>query len=140
MAEITQWNADQLLEKARLISLAYVDHLDDKFRSQFSSVTYPWPNKTRRRNGETVESPRDIVDTSVLRESQTVQLNDNGGTFTWDPPEGYAAGVFTGRAYGTAAKARNWIKPVLDKEPFAVFFSREWQRAAAVRSGARVTY
>jgi hypothetical protein len=37
-------------------------------------ANYYWPRKTKRKSGEIVKSPRDIVDTGLLMESQSVEL------------------------------------------------------------------
>jgi hypothetical protein len=44
--------------------------LDSEFADKISSIEYDWPNTTRRRNGQVVTSPRDIIDTGELDSSQ----------------------------------------------------------------------
>jgi hypothetical protein len=142
MADILRWNDDQLLEKAKLIAYAYVDLLADETRSQISQKVYEWGGATKRRNGQLIKEGerRDVVDTGALRESQTVELNDQGGKITWDPPEGYAAKRFRGTGYGERGRPADWITPVLDKNPFPAYFIREWQRAAPIGGGGTTTY
>lgn len=46
----------------------------DRFKEMISSERWQWDGITHRRNGETVGSPRNIVDTRELLESQTLEL------------------------------------------------------------------
>jgi phage gpG-like protein len=48
-----------------------------------SSAVWAWPNQTKRQNGSTVGSPRDIVDTGYLRSSLSQTLSHNATTSTF---------------------------------------------------------
>lgn len=137
MPKLVTWNDDLLLEKARGIALAYVDKVADETRSQLGQKTWPWGGFTKRRNGEIVGKTRNVLDTGVLRESQTVELKANGGRIIWDPPEGYAAQRFRGTGYGPNGRPADWITPVLEKYPFPVYFQREWSRFSVGRSAGQ---
>ena len=41
---------------------------------EISSKVWDWPGKTKRKNGEIAGSPRDIVDTGELRNSQSLRF------------------------------------------------------------------
>lgn len=88
----------------RATDLAWAEELeqiDDAFEAAISDERYEWPNQTRRKNGQTVGSPRDIVDTGSLRDSQyrntitpeitefgwtksNPELNHNGGMSSYN--------------------------------------------------------
>jgi hypothetical protein len=46
-----------------------------EFRNAISDEIYYWPNVTRRSNGETVFSPRDIRDTDTFYNSQSMRIS-----------------------------------------------------------------
>ena len=54
--------------------------LDRQFTEEIQTVEWGWPGTTKRKNGNTVSSPRDIIDTGDLMRSQQNQKIDN---FTW---------------------------------------------------------
>lgn len=63
----------------------------------FNHDTYFWPNRTRRTNGETVSSPRNVVDSGELRDSwQLVHVSGTEMGIEWEAP--YALEVFKGGA------------------------------------------
>ncbi|MGK7899083.1 MAG: hypothetical protein AB4372_37065 [Xenococcus sp. (in: cyanobacteria)] len=47
-----------------------IDYAGDLMQENLEAVRYNWPRRTRRRNGQTVFSPRDAVDTRELYHSQ----------------------------------------------------------------------
>lgn len=55
------------------------NRLDDAFRLAIESPIWDWPRSTKRSNGETVFTPRDIVDQGTLRDSQSFRLEVNLG-------------------------------------------------------------
>jgi len=61
---------DDLGESLRQTAIAY----DRKMAELINTKVWDWPNETRRRNGETAKSPRDIVDTKALAGSQTLRF------------------------------------------------------------------
>ena len=54
--------------------LHIVDILSTQCIHEMQEATYYWPRETKRKSGEIVGSPRDIVDTGRLMESQSVEL------------------------------------------------------------------
>ena len=143
------WDTAQLAARVPQIIRAYGDVMDRQLKEEIKAVQFDWPRKTRRRNGSTVYSPRDIVDTGNFLRSQRREYPDATTLkFTWDAKSKggfmYAGLILTGyvltgkradgSAYSIAMPPRNWIKPALDKYPLNEFFIREWRRLA--RTGA----
>jgi hypothetical protein len=140
---LVSWNADRLMRRVpRRILEDYGDVLGPQLQDEIQKEQFKWPNETRRRNGRLVSSPRDIVDTSEFLNSQTApQVSEEGATVTmrigWTAP--YAADIFNGvvgddfvNYAGTLqttdpAKARDWIKPALDAQPFDRYFIQRWK-------------
>ena len=93
--------------------------------SSLRSTTWMWPNTTIRNNGEIVDSPRNIVDTSALMFSQKVVLKEfkrkSQMKISYHVP--YAAIVHYGgviRPYGNRFAnaaiypARPWVQAILE--------------------------
>jgi hypothetical protein len=96
---------------------AAMDWADADFDQQLSNVQWDWkgPDQfTRRKNGEIVSEPRNVVDTGELLQSkQRVRTDRNAEEFQWTAP--HAGGVhdgYVGRG-GTANPARPWTEPTL---------------------------
>ena len=64
------WNDVQLKLRIPTILRAYGDVMDQQLKEEIKAVQFPWPRETRRRNGSTVGSPRDIVDLGTFLRSQ----------------------------------------------------------------------
>lgn len=133
--ELKGWNAAQLKLRIPQIIRSYGDVLDAQLKQEIQSVRFDWPRQTRRRNGSTVGSPRDIVDTGNFIRSQRRDYPDATTLrFSWDAKSDngfmYAGLILTGytTSKGTPVPGRNWIKPALDKFPLNDFFVREWRR------------
>lgn len=135
--ELKGWNATQLKLRIPTIIRAYGDVMDAQLKEEIKAVQFPWTDrKTRRRNGSTVGSPRDIVDTGNFLRSQRRDYPDATTLrFTWNAKSDrgfmYAGIILTGGSvgrYSTPIPPRNWIKPALDKHPLNEFFIREWRR------------
>lgn len=82
-----------------------MDWADEDFKNEIETVKWPangsWPNETQRRNGDTVGSPRDIVDMGGLRDSQKRENQTEFTTdFVWTGGDGkeYALEVHDGYA------------------------------------------
>lgn len=135
--ELKGWNAAQLKLRIPTIIRAYGDVLDTQLKEEIKTVQFSWPRQTRRRNGSTVGSPRDIVDTGNFLRSQRRDYPDATTLrFTWDAKSDkgfmYAGIILTGytTSKGTPVPGRNWIKPALDKFPLNEFFIRKWRQLA----------
>jgi hypothetical protein len=130
---LDSFRSDDLIRRLPKILTDYSAALDQALKAEIKTERYPWPGVTVRRNGETVSSPRDIVDTGAfLRSQRRRRVNITTVRFEW----GGSGGVtYAGFIYqGIPAKnfpARDWIKPALEAEPIAPFFAREWARLAA---------
>jgi hypothetical protein len=130
---LDSFRSDDLIRRLPKILSDYGAVLDKALKSEVQRVQYPWPGVTVRRNGETVSSPRDIVDTGAfLRSQRRRRISVTTIRFEW----GGSGGVtYAGFIYqGIPAKnypARDWITPALKAEPIAPFFAREWARLAA---------
>ena len=133
--KLTGWNAPQLKLRIPQILTAYGTALDQQLKTEIQTSQFSWPRTTKRRNNQTVSSPRDIVDLGGLLRSQkrdrptATQLR-----FIWDvlSKDGfpYAPLILTGytTSRGTVVPPRNWIKPALDAVPLEQFFAKEWRK------------
>jgi hypothetical protein len=118
--------------------------LNGRFQAAIGSKVWSWPRQTVRSNGRSVSSPRTIVDTGVLRQSNNFQMNGYEGTFRWTT--NYASFVHEGatiKPYGNQkAKSvylppRPWTSAVLGTEQvsgvepydFAARFKDVWLKA-----------
>jgi hypothetical protein len=93
---------------------SYADELSQRFRELIESPIFAWPNVTRRRNGQTVATPRDIVDRGDFRDSQRLEFpNPSLARFVWDIH--YAIYVYFGwtTVLGTVLPGRDWITPAV---------------------------
>jgi hypothetical protein len=94
-----------------------MDWADNDFDQQMASSKWDWnENQTRRKNGQLVGSPRDIIDTGdLLQSKERVQVNRSTVDFIWrdDVAELVHDGGTTKN--GGAYPARPWTEPVLDE-------------------------
>lgn len=95
--------------------------IDNLLRDQFNKAVYSWPQTTERLNGDTVGSPRDIVDTGATRDSQKM-LWENRFTvrWEWDSP---AAIIYEGRIDTDKYPARPFIDDALSNAPALNYIS-----------------
>jgi len=96
-----------------------MDWADKDFDQQMASEKWPltedWPNITRRKNGEVVGSPRDIIDTGALLQSKKRDpISSSITEFIWedDAAESVHDGMVT--KAGKRLPARPWTEPTLD--------------------------
>ena len=91
-----------------------VPELDRQFTEEIQTVECEWPRKTKRKNGTTVNTPRDIVDTGDLMRSQQNQKIDNF-TWRWVWDVEYSSVVHNGAVFkgGGNYPARPWTKTAL---------------------------
>lgn len=93
-----------------------MDWADADFDQQMASEKWDWPNKTRRKNGQIVGSPRDIIDTGALLQSKRrEQVSNSVVEFIWD--DEVAEGVHDGMVTKSNKRlpARPWTEPTLDE-------------------------
>ncbi|MFZ9998766.1 MAG: hypothetical protein ACO3HP_03920 [Candidatus Nanopelagicaceae bacterium] len=96
-----------------------MDWADNDFDQQISSEKWNWKGadfETKRKNGQTVTEPRDIIDTSALLNSKQRQDVASSITeFEWTAP--YAEGVhdgYTDRRSGEKNPPRPWTEPTIE--------------------------
>jgi hypothetical protein len=127
---LTNLRTEDLIRRVLKILTDYGKVLDQQLKEEIKTERYPWPGETRRRNGTTVGSPRDIVDTGAfLRSQRRRRINIATIRFEWGGSGGvtYAGYIYQGIP-GKAYPARDWIKPALEALPIGPFFTREWRR------------
>jgi hypothetical protein len=93
-----------------------VDAFAEQCQIEITSDKWDWPRTTHRQNGEVVESPRSIVDTGELRDSQQEPeyLDDNTAVIEWTSD--HAKKVLLGEVEnGFLKPGRNWIESALDE-------------------------
>ena len=133
--KLTGWNANQLKLRVPQILTTYGKVLGDQLKEEIQTPQFNWPRATKRRNGQTVTSPRDIVDLGgLLRSQRRDRPSATELRYTWEPKSSsgfmYAGLILTGytTSKGTVVPGRNWIKPALDKQPLEKFFAEQWRR------------
>jgi hypothetical protein len=99
------------------------NELDSQFTKEINSKKWDWPNETKRKNGQTVTAPRDIVDLGKLRSSQTRQQKGRYRVdWIWDVD--YSVVVHNGASLkgGGKIKARPWTNTAEDQvKPLGYF-------------------
>lgn len=140
---ITRWRGDRILAKVPRILNEYGPRIGFQLQQEISKEQYEWRTKTKqgglivtdRKNGQSVTTPRDIVDTGTLLNSQTpAQVSGNRLRIVWTAP--YSRTVLEGqylvkRFNGTyIAPGRDWITPALKEEPLLPFLVERWQKLA----------
>jgi hypothetical protein len=66
-----------------------MDWAEQDFQSEIAENKWRWPNKTIRQNGQSVGSPRNIIDTGNLLQSQSREsLGVDHTAFTWTGQSG----------------------------------------------------
>lgn len=137
--KLTGWNANQLKLRVPQILTSYGKVLGDQLKEEIQTQQFAWPRSTKRRNGQTVSSPRDIVDLGgLLRSQRRDRPSATQLRFTWEPKSSngfmYAGLILTGytTSKGTVVPGRNWIKPALDKQPLEKFFAEQWRRLDSI--------
>lgn len=138
--QITQWRAERIVAKVPRILTEYGPVIGFQLQQEISKDVYAWPTQTRqggaivtnRVNGP-VTTPRDIVDTGTLLNSQTTpQVEGNTLTIAWSAP--YSLAVLQGgyvivRSNGSyIAPGRDWITPALRERPLLPFLAERWQQ------------
>lgn len=138
--KLTGWNAPQLRLRIPQILTTYGKVLDQQLKEEIKTVQFSWPRKTKRRNGQEVGSPRDIVDLGgFLRSQRRDRPSATELRFTWDAKSDkgfpYAPLILTGYTTdkGTLVPGRNWIKPALQAVPLERYFADEWKKLATLK-------
>lgn len=133
------WDLKKLSGRIDQILENYGPYISFQLQEEISKEQFQYtddsgkPVITARNNGQVVGSPRDIVDTGRLLNSQTTPDIKKGVlTIRWNAPYskavltgGYVVGA-QGRSY--VAKPRDWITPALREQPFKPFVLRQWRQ------------
>lgn len=124
---LTDWNDQTIRARVPAILGAYADRLGTQFKEEIRAAQYDWPRETRRRNGSTAGSPRDIVDTGAFLRSQ-VRRRDSPTQirFIWGNSSVTYAGYILNGIPERNYPPRDWITPALEKHPMDRFFSQYW--------------
>ncbi len=124
---LTGWNANQLKLRVPQILGKYQTVLDQQLKAEIQSPQFGWPRETKRRNGATVSSPRDIVDLGGFLRSQRRSFDGRTTiTFTWDAKSKGGFAYTTSK--GTLVPGRNWIKPALENASLDTYFADQWRK------------
>jgi hypothetical protein len=94
-----------------------MDWADADFDQQMTSEKWKWnDNQTRRKNGQIVGSPRDIVDTGdLLQSKQRNIISRNVTEFIWTDDVAEAVHDGARSKSGESLPARPWTEPTLDE-------------------------
>ena len=94
-----------------------MDWADNDFDAQITRSEWDWKGpdgRTRRRNGQVVTQPRNIVDTGELLSSKTrTQVNRNTVDFTWTAEHAELVHDGADAVNGEEYPARAWTEPTL---------------------------
>lgn len=103
-------NATQLNNAVNNAFDAAIEELSDAYDEALFIDIWEWDRTTVRRNGETVDSPRNAVDTEELINSKVILRKGNKARFEWEAP--HAAIVHDGatRKDSTEMPARPWTR------------------------------
>lgn len=97
--------------------------MNGRFQAAIGAKVWQWPRQTVRSNGRSVGSPRTIVDTGLLRQSNSFGVSNYQAVFRWTT--NYASFVHEGatiRPYGNPKAQlvnlppRPWTSAVLGTE------------------------
>ena len=105
---------------------ATVRELEKELTNAIESAVYFWPNETQRQNGQTVSSPRDIVDQGTFRDSQIARkITLRRWEIAWEVA--YAVVILLGfqGVAGNSQPGRDWIGYALSNIDLARVFSDE---------------
>lgn len=86
--------------------------MNGRFQAAIGSKVWQWPRPTVRSNGRAVNSPRTIVDTGLLRQSNVFGINGYEAVFRWTT--NYASFVHEGAMvfpYGDTSRQRVYTPP-----------------------------
>lgn len=86
--------------------------LNGRFQDAIGTKAWEWPRPTVRSDGKEVTSPRNIVDTGSLRQSNTFGIERYEAVFRWTA--NYASFVHEGAMifpYGDKRRKRVWTPP-----------------------------
>jgi hypothetical protein len=118
-AQVAEYGGNELRQLRGINGRTFeraMDWADADFDQQMASEKWDWPNETRRKNGQIVNSPRDIIDTGALPQSKRrEQISNSVVEFIWD--DEVAEGVHDGMVTKSNKRlpSRPWTEPTLDE-------------------------
>lgn len=126
------WQGKNIAARIPNLMADYRKILDRQLKEDIQTPQFSWTGReTKRRNGTTVGSPRDIVDTGAFLRSQRAETQSSIGsttiTFSWgNDGVNYAGYILRGTT--AAYPPRDWIRKALDKQPLDQFLLQNWRR------------
>ena len=104
------------------------DRFGDALDNAMDARIYEWDTTTVRKSGETVGSPRNIVDTGYLKNSRYDVSKLNQRDYIY--PADYARDVLEGYIdeWGNSKPGRNWVKVAVESEDWAEVYREEWNQ------------
>ena len=130
--DITAWNGPQLANRVERALINCRPVFDKQLKEEIQEPQFTWTGRlTKRKNGATVGSPRDIVDTGAFLRSQRAETRgSNKGNeivFSWGNSQvNYAGYILDGT--GPNYPGRDWIAKALEHQPFERVFAAEWAK------------
>lgn len=124
---VENWNPDLIRARLARILGEYRPVLAEQLKTEIRSPQFAWPRTTRRQNGSTVGSPRNIVDTGAFLASQRDYRPDPLTlVYAWGGPGGvtYAGRILRGE--GARYPSRDWISIALRRQPLIPFIQARW--------------
>jgi hypothetical protein len=121
MADV-RFDKDRIIKAAQRAFAQTATDLDAQFKAEISAPKWSWPGPTKRRNGQAVSSPRDIVDEGDLLASQRYQVAVFAADWEWAVQ--YSAIVHQGN--GSNVPARPWTETALQAKDWAKHFEQKW--------------
>ena len=126
------WEPDKYPARVKQLLNSYSPKIGAQFQEEIRKAQFGWPNETRRKNGQIVGSPRDIVDTGNFASSQTpgkvVGSKNSRYSLVFQWRARYALAILLGYYNNRfeKQKERDWITPALEAESLLQFFKQNW--------------
>jgi hypothetical protein len=102
------------------------DRFGGEMTKAIDSKIYHWGNRTRRKSGELVYTPRNIVDTGNLRNRRIDISSIDRREYIYLAD--YASDVLNGYIdeYGNPKPPRNWVRVAVNSHDWAAVFGEEY--------------
>ncbi len=121
-------NITKINRAIRQAADATVERLSHAYDEALTDEVWEWDGTTYRRNGDVVDSPRDVVDTGKLFDSKVIRRRGDEAQFEWTAD--HAAIVHDGATTrdGKAIPARPWTDLAHQRFNAAKFMSNQMKR------------
>lgn len=107
---------------------AVVNDLAEECTRQIEDEKWEWPRETRRQNGQTVGSPRDIVDRGDLRSSQVTSVDNLTGAIAYTADHAVPVHYGSISQGGLQKPARPWMEEAIAEVDSVQVFANELRR------------